>query len=302
MHVEIRVDRARCMGSGQCVHWAPGVFDQDDDGISIVVDPRGDTEEKIVHAVTSCPVQAITLHVEGTVVRQEDLRDWVVGVRSDDPVVSALTDLCDEHHELRSALVAAAGSAAGGGPDGADAMCALTSAHLRHEEEAYRAITALVDRALVDTFEADHGRIDRALADLAAHRSDDLERPRALRDVARAVDDHIRLEETVLFPVALAALARTTASSPLEHLLGERPGGAHHGAEAEAAPDADEEAHPHRALPLEPVREPEGGDEDDGDGEADHRSPDGGSAVRSVRVHTPDTREIQPSFANRSVF
>jgi ferredoxin len=211
MEVEIRVDRARCMGSGQCVHWAPGVFDQDDDGISIVVDPRGDPEEKIVHAVTSCPVQAITLHVDGTVVRQEDLRDWVVGVRSDDAVVAVLTDLCDDHHELRTALMAAAGSPDGGGPDGADAMCALTSAHLRHEEEAYRAITALVDRQLVDAFESDHDRIDRALADLAAHRSDDVERRRAMRDVAQAVDDHIRLEETVLFPVALAALARSPA-------------------------------------------------------------------------------------------
>lgn len=211
MEVEIRVDRARCMGSGQCVHWAPGVFDQDDDGISIVVDPRGDPEEKIVHAVTSCPVQAITLHVDGTVVRQEDLRDWVVGVRSDDPVVSALTDLCDDHHELRTALVAAAASADGGGPDGADAMCALTSAHLRHEEEAYRAITALVDPHLVDAFESDHDRIERALADLAEHRSDDVERRRAMHAVARAVDDHIRLEETVLFPVALAALATSPA-------------------------------------------------------------------------------------------
>ena len=35
------VDRDACMGSGNCVFWAPGVFDLDDDGIAVVVgDPR----------------------------------------------------------------------------------------------------------------------------------------------------------------------------------------------------------------------------------------------------------------------
>ncbi|MCA9038627.1 MAG: ferredoxin, partial [Planctomycetaceae bacterium] len=34
MDLEIRVDRGTCIGSGQCVHWAPGVFDQDEGAIS----------------------------------------------------------------------------------------------------------------------------------------------------------------------------------------------------------------------------------------------------------------------------
>ncbi len=39
-HREIRVDRSLCMGSGQCCWYAPNTFDQDDETIAIVTDPR----------------------------------------------------------------------------------------------------------------------------------------------------------------------------------------------------------------------------------------------------------------------
>src|SRR5438093_5277180 len=40
--IEIHIDREKCMGSGNCSYWAPGVFDLDDDGIAVVVgDPAG---------------------------------------------------------------------------------------------------------------------------------------------------------------------------------------------------------------------------------------------------------------------
>lgn len=204
MEVEIRVDRVRCIGSGQCVHVAPGVFDQDDDAISVVVNPRGEPEEKIVHAVTACPVQAITLHVDRTPVRADDLQDWARGARCDDPIVSLLERLCDDHHELRIALTATPS----GDADRAEQVCELTRAHLRNEERAYSVISALANPRLVDAFGDDHGRIDHALDEIAVHRSDPGKRDSLLRDLARVVDDHIRLEETVLFPLALAALAR----------------------------------------------------------------------------------------------
>jgi ferredoxin len=57
----IEIDREKCMGSGNCGFWAPGVFDLDDDGIAYVVDPEGDTEEKIRLAVEGCPTQAISI-------------------------------------------------------------------------------------------------------------------------------------------------------------------------------------------------------------------------------------------------
>jgi hemerythrin-like domain-containing protein len=56
-----------------------------------------------------------------------------------------------------------------------------------------------VDPRLVDAFDTDHEMIIRALDELTEVRADPTRRD--------AVRDHIRLEETVLFPVVLAALA-----------------------------------------------------------------------------------------------
>ena len=205
MDVEIRVDRNRCIGTGQCVFVAPGVFDQDGEAKAVVADPHGEPEERIVHAVIACPMQAITLHVGGISVGADDLKDWAHGARSDDSVVTLLERLCDDHHELRDAFVA---TAAGDGPERTEEIRSLTAMHLRNEAEAYSAISALVESRLVEAFEDDHERIEQALDELAAHESDPSRRGQALSDLARAVSDHIRLEETVLFPVALAALAR----------------------------------------------------------------------------------------------
>jgi ferredoxin len=60
--VRIEIDREKCMGSGNCGFWAPGVFDLDDEGIAIVVDPDAAPEEKILLAAEGCPTQAITVH------------------------------------------------------------------------------------------------------------------------------------------------------------------------------------------------------------------------------------------------
>lgn len=55
----IRIDRERCMGSGNCGFWAPATFDLDDDGIAVVIDPEGDDEAKIHNAARGCPTSAI---------------------------------------------------------------------------------------------------------------------------------------------------------------------------------------------------------------------------------------------------
>lgn len=65
MALSIEINREVCMGSGNCSFWAPGVFDLDDDGIAIVVDPDGAPEEKTVLAAQGCPTQAITLLKDG---------------------------------------------------------------------------------------------------------------------------------------------------------------------------------------------------------------------------------------------
>jgi len=63
--LEIRIDRETCMGSGNCVFWASGVFDLDDDGISTVIDVEAAPKEKIVLAAQGCPTQAIVVLEDG---------------------------------------------------------------------------------------------------------------------------------------------------------------------------------------------------------------------------------------------
>ena len=56
---DVRVDRERCMGSGNCVYWAPHVFDIDDGGFAVVHgDPEAHAEE-VTLAAQGCPTQAI---------------------------------------------------------------------------------------------------------------------------------------------------------------------------------------------------------------------------------------------------
>jgi ferredoxin len=63
--LEIEIDRDKCMGSGNCSFWAPDVFDLDDEGISVVLDPEAQPEEKIVLAAQGCPTQAISVVRDG---------------------------------------------------------------------------------------------------------------------------------------------------------------------------------------------------------------------------------------------
>ena len=63
--LRIEIDATKCMGSGNCSFWAPGVFDLDDDGIAIVLDVNAQPEDKIVLAAQGCPTQAITVVRDG---------------------------------------------------------------------------------------------------------------------------------------------------------------------------------------------------------------------------------------------
>jgi ferredoxin len=65
MAAEIRIDREKCMGSGNCSFWAPATFDLDDEGVAVVVDPEGDGDDKVVLAAQGCPTQAITVWRDG---------------------------------------------------------------------------------------------------------------------------------------------------------------------------------------------------------------------------------------------
>ena len=59
--LDVRIDWDRCMGSGNCVFWAPETFDLSDDGHAVVVDAAATDEERLRVAAQGCPVGAISL-------------------------------------------------------------------------------------------------------------------------------------------------------------------------------------------------------------------------------------------------
>ncbi|MEU2561606.1 ferredoxin [Streptomyces longispororuber] len=61
--MRIAIDTDRCIGAGQCVLTAPGVFTQDDDGFSEVLPggQGGAGDPMVREAARACPVQAITV-------------------------------------------------------------------------------------------------------------------------------------------------------------------------------------------------------------------------------------------------
>ena len=57
--IEVEVDRALCIGSGDCVDTAPDVFQLDEDDKAVVIDPDGASTDEVVDAAANCPVSAI---------------------------------------------------------------------------------------------------------------------------------------------------------------------------------------------------------------------------------------------------
>ncbi|MFF7727501.1 ferredoxin [Streptomyces sp. NPDC008001] len=64
--MRVSIDSDICIGAGQCVLTAPGVFDQDDDGFGLVMPGRedGGGDPLVKEAARACPVQAITVREE----------------------------------------------------------------------------------------------------------------------------------------------------------------------------------------------------------------------------------------------
>jgi ferredoxin len=58
---EVAIDRDACMGSGNCVFWAPEVFDLDDEGVAAVRGPITGHEDEVRSAAKNCPTSAIRI-------------------------------------------------------------------------------------------------------------------------------------------------------------------------------------------------------------------------------------------------
>ena len=72
--LEVRIDWDRCMGSGNCVFWAPDTFDLSEDGHAVVTDAEATDEERLRIAAQGCPVGAISLWRDGAEVPIEEDR------------------------------------------------------------------------------------------------------------------------------------------------------------------------------------------------------------------------------------
>ena len=64
--MKVQADREVCIQAGNCVMVAGEVFDQDDDGIVVLLvdDIPGDEEDHAREAVKLCPSQALTITPE----------------------------------------------------------------------------------------------------------------------------------------------------------------------------------------------------------------------------------------------
>jgi ferredoxin len=64
--MKVTVDRTKCEGYAKCIQASPKVFKLDAKMIAEVIDPKGDTDEKILLAAKICPTKAISLEEEVT--------------------------------------------------------------------------------------------------------------------------------------------------------------------------------------------------------------------------------------------
>jgi ferredoxin len=62
--MKVMIDRDKCIGAGQCVMTAPGVFDQDEDEGTVVLlqeTPPDTSREEVRKAVNFCPARVIEI-------------------------------------------------------------------------------------------------------------------------------------------------------------------------------------------------------------------------------------------------
>ncbi|HEY1973984.1 MAG TPA: ferredoxin [Pseudonocardia sp.] len=61
--MQVSIEQEKCITAGQCVLAAPAVFDQDDDGIVVLLQesPPADLADSVYEAADLCPAQLIRI-------------------------------------------------------------------------------------------------------------------------------------------------------------------------------------------------------------------------------------------------
>ncbi|MCX5200079.1 ferredoxin [Streptomyces sp. NBC_00237] len=61
--MRITTEREQCVGAGQCAMLSPDLFDQDDDGLVVVLrEPEEGDRAELMQAVDLCPSSSIQVH------------------------------------------------------------------------------------------------------------------------------------------------------------------------------------------------------------------------------------------------
>ena len=63
---EVSIDRERCIGSQNCVHHLPSMFQIDDEGLAVTIADSHATADELDVAVRDCPTQAIQVRRSAT--------------------------------------------------------------------------------------------------------------------------------------------------------------------------------------------------------------------------------------------
>jgi ferredoxin len=59
--LKVRIDRALCVGFGECVTEAPEAFGLDGEDIAVFIKPEQADRERLLKACDACPVDALTV-------------------------------------------------------------------------------------------------------------------------------------------------------------------------------------------------------------------------------------------------
>ncbi|HUP72574.1 MAG TPA: ferredoxin [Acidimicrobiales bacterium] len=66
MDIEVVIDRERCIGSQNCVHHLPAMFQIDDEGLAVTIPHRDAPVDLLDVVVRDCPTEAIQLRRSAT--------------------------------------------------------------------------------------------------------------------------------------------------------------------------------------------------------------------------------------------